>query len=82
MKSLRKQWVLDIQWSDMEEELGKEARQMWIDDDRLRNDVCISKFSEDDWYSVQAGTYPYPKIGEYITQHVPIDEEVWIHWWW
>ena len=82
MIALRKQWVLDIQWSDMQEELGKEARQMWIDDDRLSNDVCISKFSEDDWHEADAGEYPYPKIYAHITTQVPYGEEVWIHWWW
>tara|TARA_R110002153_G_scaffold264338_1_gene426167 strand:- start:1536 stop:1784 length:249 start_codon:yes stop_codon:yes gene_type:complete len=82
MKALRKQWVLDIQWSDMEEELGKEAMQMWRDDDRLSNDVCISKFSEDDWYEAEAGNYRYPKIFAHIKTLVPKGEEVWIHWWW
>ncbi len=82
MEALRQQWVLDIQWSDMAEELREEARQMRMNVDRLYNDVCISKFTEDDWLSVEEGTYPYPKIGGYITQNVPKDERVWIHWWW
>jgi len=81
MIALRKQWVLDIQWSDAEE-LGEEASQMWRDDDRLINDVCIYKFSEDDWYEGQAGEFLYPKIYAHIKTLVPFGEEVWVHWWW
>lgn len=82
MKALRKQWVLDIQWSDMEVELAPEAMKMWQGDSRLVNDCSISKFTEDDWYCAEAGNYPYPKIAEYIKANVPDKEEVWVHWWW
>ena len=80
-KAARQLWVVDITWSDMWEELREEAREMW-QDYGLRNDVCIAKFEEDDWYEVKEGTYPYPKIGQYIKENIPEGEEVWIHWWW
>ena len=50
MKSVRKQWVLDVQWSDAPEEVEKEAHRIWIEDGRLSNDVCIYKWCDEcDW---------------------------------
>ena len=83
MEAIRQQWVLDIQWSDAPEEVYKEARQLWKDQDMLRNDVCFWKFQDDDWYEAREGTYPYPAIAKLILESaIPEDEEVWIHWWW
>jgi hypothetical protein len=49
MNSVRKQWILDVQWSDAPDDVIEETRKIWRDDNRLTNDVCISKFYDESW---------------------------------
>jgi hypothetical protein len=94
MKSVRKQWVLDVQWSDCPKDVEEEVKKIWRDDDRLSNDVCISKYYDEDWTwdsrnsdfdeenHTQSDTR-YPAIEKWLLKNgVPFGEEVWIHWWW
>ena len=45
---LTKQWFFDVQWSNCPIEIAEIVKQMWIDDDRLHNDVCIIKGTLED----------------------------------
>ena len=92
-KSVRMQWVLDVQWSDAPEAVEKEVHQIWIADDRLHNDVCIKKWGSEDWSwnlnhpewteGDQECESRYPETEAWLLANgVPVGEVVWIHWWW
>ena len=92
MKSVRKQWVLDAQWSDAPEEVLTEVKTIWREDYRLSNDVCIFKFYDERWgWCPQHPEWSegdtvvetsYPEIQKWLLENeVPYGEDVWIHWW-
>ena len=92
VQSVRKQWVLDVQWSDAPQDVIEEVRQYWIDDDRMYNDVCIWKFEEEwswnqnhpEWKEGETVfETEYPAIERWLSANdVPHGSLVWIHWWW
>ncbi len=75
--SVKKQWVLDVQWSDCPQFVEDEARKLWRDYG-LGNDNYISKQDVDEELEDS-----YPAIYHWLLHNgVPKGEEVWIHWWW
>lgn len=72
--SVRQQWVLDAQWSDLPVEVEAQVKEAWQDYE-LGNDGYIFKY--------RVGENDYPLIDEWcLQQGVPEDEIVWVHWWW
>lgn len=78
-KSVREQWVLDVQWSDCPIEVEEEVQRAW-DEMELGNDNHMFKHHVGD-----RERFPdmYPLISAWCRHNgVPDGEYVWVHWWW
>lgn len=82
-KAVRKEYVLDVTWTDCPDDVKDQVRKLWITND-LGNDNYILirtindliEESEDDGDETDV-------IVKYLReQGVGDDEQVWIHWWW
>lgn len=85
--AIRKQWVLDAQWTDCPIEVYNEVKQIWINDDELHNDICIAKRTLEYFFECvdEKGNYMFPAIIQYLQEQIPdlgLEDDIWIHFWW
>lgn len=79
-KGFRKVWLLDAQWTDCPIEVMEQVSDMWHDDDRLHNDVCV--ISADLSFLLENERFI---VAQYVLEQCPDiqeDELILIHYWW
>ena len=77
--------VLDVQWSNIPEDVYEEVKRFWIDRE-LGNDFYYAHWGADDFYTTDdpkgefKEEYKYPQIAAYLRSRGI--EECLIHYWW
>lgn len=77
--------VLDVQWSNIPEDVYEEVRRLWRDRE-LGNDYCYISWDEEDFYTTDdpenmfGDEYKYPLIAKYLRERGV--KECLIHYWW
>jgi hypothetical protein len=94
--AVRRDWILDAQWSDCPIEVEDDIRRLWRFEE-LGNDNFILKRSISDflkmldqdfeeWDEVQMKWIKQPfkldYLIDYLRQNLADDEKIFIHWWW
>ena len=79
--------VFEVQWSNCPDEVEKEVRQLWKDDDRLGNDAYYYSWDGENEDSGDGSDLDemcdqqrYPVIAAYLKSRGI--EKCLIHWWW
>lgn len=74
--------VLDVQWSNLSEEVVDDVRKLW-ENMELGNDVCYVRWDEQDFHDTDTEEdeqYRYPALAEYLRSRGI--EKCLIHYWW